>query len=262
MIRNVTEGNSKIIEVWNSEVTRSTDNDDILIKFIGDNVKVQLRLDFIGYCAFRRAFSNLIPDFNRNYPYIPLITFACHYRRVFVGGIAGPMMNTPVGTYVDPQVLVVNPAFIKIPAKSANNDCTFADIDDDGLYMYCPVSYHFQRVWIAIDTSHSTLNAFGSDVKYIVLEFRLTIPSGDDPTGFVPAYNLRNQLDKLFPEDRRDELDAGSFWFSNIEHLPIKFKPYEYHTDLKREPLPYRVASVADFEPLIGRMEIKIDKGD
>lgn len=229
METNATEENSKIIKIQNTEVTPifgQNGLDWVKIQFAGDEFNTQMVLDPIGANAFRIAVSSLINDYNRTLPYCPMGHFACYYRDVFVNGI-----EVPIGAYMDTMIFVTNPAFMKLPAKTKNEPKgLFGNVDDDGIHMYCPIQFEFKRVWIVIDTIHSTFNAF-EDKRFIVLEFDCANyepqQEHQDIPYFVPIYELRKKLDEMFPMNRFAELNSKCYGYF-INFPPIKFKPYEF----------------------------------
>lgn len=214
MLPNITEFNSKKICIRNVEMKGSEHDNSVKIKLMGYDFTLEIHLDKVGANGIKIILSSLCRSGDKILPYNPANEFACYYRWAYVNGL-----EVPDGVYMDIHSLAgTSPAFEKLPARTQNERCgKYLDIDDDGLFVYCPLEYNYQKIWFVISTRHAMINAFSEDIKYLVFEFGQTdyIEPEDEEVlpYFSPIEKFRKLLDGVFPQNRFGELNAACYGY-------------------------------------------------
>lgn len=215
-ITKINETNSRVFEIFNVETEGTAGDDNIKLIFRAiDSGKILLNLDNIACNTIRIAFKSLCDAGRKILPYMPRGVAACYYRCMYVNSLEMP--SSICEGIIPSEMRVINPAFMKIPARTTNEARGhFIDIDDDGLIIFAPrdedgITLVEHKVWIAFSTKYALQNSYDESIKYIVLSFDYYPTSVMDMVAqtHMAFWQVIDKIGKLFPINRFDSFNGS-----------------------------------------------------
>lgn len=226
-ITKINETNSRVFEIFNVETEGTAGDDNIKLIFRAvDSGKILLNLDKIACNTIRIAFKSLCDAGGKILPYMPRGVATCYYRCMYVNSLEMPSgINEGV---IPSEIKVVNPAFMKIPVKTANEARGhFKDIDDDGFFIFAPrnedgITIIEHKVWIAFSVEHALHNVYDESIKYIVLSFDHYPTNMMDMVAqtHMAFWQVIDKIGELFPINRFDSFNGSCAGYM-IHNYPI-----------------------------------------